>query len=715
MRKILLSLLALTSIWYAKADEGMWLPYLINKNIKEMQSMGFRLSADDIYSANNASLKDAIVQFGGGCTAELISPNGLLLTNHHCGYSYIADLSTVEKNYLENGFWAKSYKDEIPAPGLTVKFLVSMEDVTEFVMPKKEYKTLAEREKAMQPVIEKITKDASENGKYVAEIRGLFNGNQYILYKYQIYNDVRLVATPPDDLGKYGGDTDNWMWPRHTADFSIFRVYADKNNQPAPYSPDNVPFKSKHFLPISLKGVNEADFAMIMGYPGRTNRYATSYEIDMAINEVNPSIVHIREARLAIMRKYMNEDPAVNLKLASKYAQIANYWKYFIGQTEQLKRLKVVARKQKEEAEYTAWATKNKMNANLMTQFQSVVGDYRPYAKSVVYFSEAFYGSNVARLGALANQLRNTLSQKNPDQAQLQKQINSLKQYRKTIMEEFVYNVEKEIFAKMTEMMYKELPKEQHPDVYRAKIFPNFGNHSEQTYAKYADFVMKNTFLLDDIKFERFCANPTLKELEADPAVIYANSFVSNFENNIRGHLETYNAKKADLSYEYTAGLMKKNEGNLMYPDANSTMRITYGSVKSYKPKDAVFYDYKTYIDGLMDKYIPGDLEFDLPQDFIKLVESRDFGRYADETGNLPVNFITNNDITGGNSGSPVINGRGELIGLAFDGNWEAMSGDIAFDQNYKRTIAVDARFILWIIEKYGKADNLIREMDIRY
>ncbi|MBX9448547.1 MAG: S46 family peptidase [Taibaiella sp.] len=702
-------------MWTTKADEGMWLPYLIGKNIQDMQNKGFRLTAEDVYSANHSSLKDAIVQFGGGCTAELISSQGLLLTNHHCGYGNIADLSTVENNYLEDGFWAKSLSEEIPAPGLTVKFLVSMEDVTDFVLPKKAYKSQEEKEKAMEPVIDKITKDASGGGKYVAQVRSFFNGNQYFLFVYQIYTDVRLVATPPNALGKYGGDTDNWMWPRHTADFSIFRIYADKNNQPAPYNPDNVPFKPKHYLPVSIKGVKESDYTMIMGYPGRTNRYATSYELDMAINEVNPSIVKVREEKLAIMRKYMNEDEAVKLKLASKYAQIANYWKYFIGQTEQLKKQRVIAKKQKEEKEYIQWVASQGMNTNLMKEFEGSINQYKPYAKSVVYLSEAFYGSTLSRLGALAKQLETTLSNKKTDQAALDKQIASLKQIRQSLMEDFVYDVEKETFAAMTEMIYQDLPKNQLPDVYEKVIFPVYGKNSEQTYHKYANYVFKNTFLLDEVKFEKFCAHPSLNELKADPAVIYASSFVNNFEQNIQSRLNTYNSEKADLSHEYTAGLLKRNKGKLMYPDANSTMRVTYGSVKSYKPQDAVFYDYKTYMDGLLAKYQPGDLEFDLPQDFINLAESGDFGRYADETGNMPVNFISNNDITGGNSGSPVINGKGELVGLAFDGNWEAMSGDISFDQEFKRTICVDTRFILWLIEKYGKANNLIKEMDIRH
>lgn len=715
MKKILLSLIATGLLFTARADEGMWLPMLIGKNIQEMQKKGFKLSAEDVYSVNKSSLKDAIVQFGGGCTAEIVSPNGLVLTNHHCGYGNIAELSSVESNYLKNGFWAKSFAEEIPAPGLTVKFLVTMEDVTEFVMPKKGFGTVDEREKAMEKVVEKITKDASKNGRYTAEVRNFYNGNQYVLFVYEIFKDVRMVATPPESLGKYGGDTDNWIWPRHTADFSMFRVYANKSNQPAAYSKENVPYKPKHFLPVSIKGVKDMDYAMIMGYPGRTNRYASSYELDMSINEVNPSIVKVRAEKLAIMKKSMVKDAGVNLKLASKYAQIANYWKYFIGQTEQLKKQKVIATKQKEEKEYNTWASNTKMDVKLLDNFGKSVTDYRPYAKSVVYYSEAFYGSTLSRLGALANQLADAMKDKKNDHTAIKTQIDLLRKYRKQLMDDFVYDVEKETFSKMTQLYFEDIATNQLPKVYQDVIFPNYGKNTASTYTKYADFVFKNTLLLDEAKFERFCSFPDVKTLESDPAVVYAASFVENFEKNVRPKLNQYNTDKTEFSNKYTAGLLAKNKGKLMYPDANSTMRLSYGSVKGYQPQDAVTFDYKTYMDGLLAKYQPGDLEFDLPADFIKLAESGNFGRYADQDGNMVINFITNNDITGGNSGSPVMNDKGELIGLAFDGNWEAMSGDIAFDKQYKRTINVDIRFVLWLIEKYGKADNLIKEMDIRY
>ncbi|WP_205529430.1 S46 family peptidase [Taibaiella koreensis] len=706
----------MSALFSARADEGMWIPMLIGKNYDEMQRMGLKLTAEDLYSANHSSLKDAIVHFGGGCTGEIISPNGLLITNHHCGYGSIAELSTVENNYLENGFWAKSFDEEIAAPGLSVKFLVRMEDVTNQMLKAGENSPSEEKKKkAMDKVKEELEKKANENGRYSASVTSYFNGNQYILLVYQVFNDVRMVGTPPKSLGKYGGDTDNWMWPRHTADFSMFRVYADKNNNPAPYSKANVPYKPKQFLPVSTQGVKENDFAMVMGYPGRTNRYETSYGVDMAINEVNPSIVKIRDMRLGIMRNYMRKDPAVNLKLASSYARIANYWKYFIGQTEQLKRLRVIDEKQRQEQDFTSWAkATNRDYEDLMNQYARAYTEYRPYAKHNVYYTECFMGSGLARLAAKTNKLHQLLSDRKTKAEEIGKEVAELRKARKEVMKDFVPAAEQEMLARTAELFYKDVPHGQQPDFYQRFIFKQFGNSDwTKTFNDFANYAFLNTFLLDEVKFENFCSDPSLEKLDADPAVQYALSFVNNYEQNYKPRQEQFGKTKESLSQQYIKGLMQKNQGKLFYPDANSTMRITYGTVGGYHPQDAVTYDYYTTIDGLLDKYKPGDEEFDLPQNFLDLCKTKEYGRYANANGELVTCFITNNDITGGNSGSPVINGSGELLGLAFDGNWEAMSGDIAFDKKYKRTIVVDIRFVLWLIDKYGGANNLIGEMKL--
>lgn len=715
MKKILLSVFAITTLLAARADEGMWIPMLIGKNYDEMQRMGLKLTADDLYNANHSSMKDAIVHFGGGCTGEIISPNGLLITNHHCGYGSIADVSTVEHNYLENGFWAKSYEEEISAPGLTVKFLVRMEDVTNQMTGIADKGNEEKNKKAFDKLKEELEKKANEGGKYAATVTPYFSGNQYILLVYQIFTDVRLVGTPPKSLGKYGGDTDNWMWPRHTADFSMFRVYADKNNNPAAYSRANVPYKPKKFLPVSTQGIKESDFTMVMGYPGRTNRYETSYGVDMAINEVNPSIVKIRDMRLTIMRNHMRRDEGVNLKLAASYARIANYWKYFIGQTEQLKRLHVIEEKQAQEKDFTNWSkANNREYEDLMNRYAKIYSAYRPYAKHNTYYAECFMGSTLARLAAKTDGLYKALSNKKSKPEDIAKQVADLRKARKDIMKDFVAAPEQEIFARTAEMFYKDVPQSQLPDFYQKFIFKQFGSSDwTKTFNDFANYTFLNTLLLDEVKFENFCSIPSLDKMNADPAIQYALSFVHNYEDNYKPRQEEFGKTRDALSKLYIKGMMQKNQGKLFYPDANSTMRISYGTVGGYSPQDAVTYDYYTTIDGLLAKYKAGDDEFDLPADFLELSKTKDYGRYADANGELVTCFITNNDITGGNSGSPVINGKGELLGLAFDGNWEAMSGDIAFDKKYKKTIVVDVRFVLWLIDKYGKAENLINEITL--
>lgn len=716
MRKLLLSFITLISCLPVKADEGMWIPMLIGKNIEEMQQMGFRLSAEDIYSINQASLKDAIVHFGGGCTGEMISGQGLLITNHHCGYGNIANLSTVENNYLEDGFWAKELSEELPAKGLTVRFLVRMEDVTSEIKETFRKGNERKREKAYEKAMKQLTEKAEEGGKYDARVASYFDGNQYFLLVYQTFTDVRLVGTPPKSLGKFGGDTDNWMWPRHTADFSIFRVYANADNEPASYSKENVPYKPKHFLPISLKGVQENDFAMVMGYPGRTNRYETSYGVEMAINISNPSLVKLRDKRLDIMRKAMRSDEAVNLKLASSFASIANYWKYFIGQTEQLKRLNVVEEKQKEEAEFIKWTQADNRPgfSNLMRDFAQAYSGYRPYAKHVMYYYEGFLAPGVVKIAAMSHELYKLLEDKKAKSDAVKSAVSRLKAARSRVLEDYVRAVDQDVLAATSQLFYEDIPKAQHPDVYQKIIFRDFTKDTlAETFRHFADHLFAHTLFLDDQRFETFCANPTIEALKADPAAVYAYSFIENFETNYLPKRVAFQKKETELSKRYIAGLMQMHPDRNYYPDANSTMRLTYGTVKGYSPKDAVYYDYYTTLDGLLAKYVPGDYEFDLDKDFLALAKEADFGRYANEDGELVTCFISNTDITGGNSGSPVINANGELLGLAFDGNWEAMSGDIAFDKNYKQNIAVDIRFVLWLVEKYGKAQNLIDEMTL--
>lgn len=683
-----------------------------------MCRMGLTLSKEDLYSINKSSLKDAIVQFGGGCTAEMISANGLLITNHHCGYGNIAALSTVEHNYLDNGFWSKNMAEELPADGLSVIYLQQIVDVTDELNAGLRKLSGAKAEAKKKELIEAMEKRASEGDKYEANVKEYFNGNQYLLLTYKRYKDVRLVATPPKSLGKYGGDTDNWIWPRHTADFSMFRVYANASNEPAAYSASNVPYRPKRYLPVNIGGVKEGDYAMIFGYPGRTNRYEVSYGVENSINEVNPSIVKARTLRLDVMDKHMDADKEVYLKLTSGRASISNYWKYFIGQTEQLKRNNVVARKQASETEFLDWARKNKKKEYLplMNDYAAIYKDYTPVAKHSAYYSEAFRSNAIARMGASLEPLEKALLKGPLAKDTLDKYVKFITSVRKANIKGMDRGTDVDLLGAMTELYYREVPKSQLPDIYTRVIFKKFGSENNpKTFTDYAKYVADNTFLLDDEKFKAFTDNPTLTALYDDPGAEYGLSFVHNWNDNYQPIIEKFAERKKEYSKLYMRGLMEMNSDRSFYPDANSTMRISYGQVKGYSPKDAVTFDYFTTLDGFMEKYKPGDDEFDAPKELIELYKNRDYGRYANQDSTLVTCFITTNDITGGNSGSPIMNGAGHFIGIAFDGNWEAMSGDIAFDKQYKRTIATDARFILFLIEKLGKAQNLIEEMDIRY
>ncbi len=724
MKKTLLLFIAVITVIGSRADEGMWIPMLIGKNYDEMQRLGLKLTKQDLYDINHSSMKDAILQFGGGCTAEMISDKGLLLTNHHCGYDAIATLSTVDRNLLDNGFWAHNMQEELPAQGVTALFLQRMEDVTDQVKAAIGDATGEEFTKKFEAIRKQIEEKEADKGKYVANVKDYFNGNQFFLLIYKKYTDVRLVGNPPRSLGKFGGDTDNWMWPRHTADFSMFRIYADSNNQPKPYSATNVPYHPRKFLPVSIKGEHEGDYAMIFGYPGRTNRYEVSYGVDLAINVVNPSIVTCRDLRLAIMRRHMDANKATYLQLTSSYSRIANYWKYFIGQTEQLKRLNIVDKKRKSEDKFTAWEQTNNMPADLMEKFSRIYLDYAPYAKHSVYYGECFRASAVARMAGVLKPLysayeRNDSAKTEMNADTLKKYITAAQTAYRANLKEFDLATEKEMLAKMTELYHQNVPADQLPGIYeqvilKAKNKNDKTGYTGSSYSEYADYVFAHTFITDSNKFNEFCKAPTFEQLKNDVAVQYAMSFINNYTKNYQPKVEAFSVKKTDLAREYVHEIMEQKKDKLMYPDANSTMRISYGKVLSYEPQDGVHYNYFTTIDGLMAKYKPGSDEFDVPNDLIQLYKNKDFGRYADEDGTLHTDFITNNDITGGNSGSPVINANGELIGAAFDGNWEAMSGDIAFDKKYKRTIVCDARYILFLIDKMGHADNLIKEMDVR-
>ena len=699
----------------AKADEGMWLPMLIGKNYEQMKKQGFKLTPEDLYSVNKASIKDAIVSFGGFCTGEIVSKNGLIFTNHHCGYDAAASNSTPENNILDNGFYAKSYQEEKPITGLFVRFLVRMEDVTPKVMAALAGVEDKDRAAKIAEISKQISADVTAGTAMEADVRDIFKANQFLLSVYERFNDIRLVGIPPQSIGKFGGDTDNWEWPRHTGDFSVFRVYADPNNKAAAYSATNKPYTPKKSLPVSIKGVKNGDFAMVYGFPGRTDRYLTSYGVHTATERSNPTTVKLRDIRLKAWKEEMDKNVDVRLKMSSQYANIANYWKYYIGQTEQLKRLKIYEGKQKEEAAFTTWSASNPEIATLMTQYKAAYDAYDPYAVHYTYINEGLLASSWVRNASQLGGVINAMAARKDDAAyikQLNTNLNNLvNTYEKTYLE----NADKKIFAQILTGFYTDVPKSQHPKFITLIAEDYWKGSPQATFENYADYLWKNSNLIDPVKLRAFLTNPTKEALEKDPGYMYAVNLIpmDYIKNNFGTVLSDFQATKSRLDNLYLKALLEKNKGALIYPDANSTMRISYGQVQNYSPKDGITYDVKTTIDGMVAKYQPGDDEFDLPQSLLDAYAKRDFREYG-ENGTLPVGLISNNDITGGNSGSPVLNGNGELIGLAFDGNWEAMSGDIAFDKQYKRTISVDARFVLWCIDVLGGAKNIINELDIR-
>ncbi|HPX05737.1 MAG TPA: S46 family peptidase [Tenuifilaceae bacterium] len=695
-----------------KADEGMWLlPLLKQFNEAKMQEMGLELSAEDIYSINNTSLKDAIVIFGRGCTGEVISDQGLVLTNHHCGYGAIQQHSKPGANYLQDGFWAETLKDEIPTPGLTITFLVRIDDVTSRVEAALDANmSETDRAKAAWAESDKIAKEATEGTHYSARVQSFYGGNKYYLMVYETFRDIRMVGAPPSSIGKFGADTDNWMWPRHTGDFSMFRIYASKDNKPAEYSTENVPYKPKHHLPISLKGVEQGDFSMIMGYPGSTQRYMTSWEVDELIKISNANRIYIRGIRQDILLEDMLADEAVRIKYASKYAGSSNYWKNSIGMNKALKRLKIYDKKKVQEADYTNWVnadpSRKAKYGEALTLIQQSVEKRAALQHVTQYMAETMLrGTELVGFAANAAQLEKALKEKNNDE--VAKQVENLKRRATGFYKDYNAPTDRKVGKAMFKIFAQNVDKAYYPEVF-ATIESKYKND----YAKYIDDMFNKSIFTDEQKLNKFLEKPNLKTLEKDPAYVAGTSIYKKY-NELYAQLAPLNADFDKGHRLFIAGTIEKNDGKAMYPDANFTMRLTYGQIKDYYPMDAVHYDYITTLDGVMEKEDPDNWEFVVPAKLKELYKNKDFGQYALPNGKMPVAFISTNDITGGNSGSPVINGKGELIGTAFDGNWEAMSGDIVFEPELQRTISVDIRYTLFIVEKYAGAKRLIDEMTI--
>ncbi len=682
----------------AKADEGMWLLQLLSQmNYGDMKNKGLKLSAEQIYSINKASLKDAVVSFGGFCTGEIISKEGLVLTNHHCGFGQIQSHSTVEKNYLVNGFWAMKKEEELPNEGLFVTFIVRVEDVTAQIMKDMPNNaTEKERQAHIREKIKEVGKNATEGTHYETVIRPFFYGNEYYMFVTETHKDVRLVGTPPNAIGKFGGDTDNWMWPRHTGDFSLFRVYTAPDGKPATYSKNNVPLKPKYSLPISMKGIKENDFTMVMGFPGRTQQYISSYQVQRIIDITNPKKIRLRTKRLEIFDKYMKSSAKIHIQYAAKQASVANAWKKWIGESKGLKRLQAIKVKEEHEQKFMTWAgatSDRKMQyGEVMNNFKNLFNSTKDIFLAQDYVNEAVFA---IELFEFAMDIANAKEDEKEGLA-------------KAHFKDYYSPLDEEVMAFCLETYAQDLPKNLHP-----AFFAKIKNDFQGDYLKFARNVIQNSVLADEKKYNEFVK--TKKPLSDDIAVQYASELVDIYRKNVKPQMDKFNQELDINQRAYVKGMREMNVKQKFYPDANSTLRLAFGVVKGYEPYDGGSYDYQTYLEGIMEKEATKDVyeDYAIPAKLRALFLAKDYGQYA-EKGKLPICFTASNHTTGGNSGSPVLNAKGELIGINFDRTWESTMSDIMYDANKCRNVAVDIRYVLFVIDKYAGAGHLVKEMELK-
>jgi len=700
--------------FFAFSGEGMWIPMLLQQlNEKEMQEMGMKITADDIYSINHSSMKDAILLFGRGCTSELISKDGLLLTNHHCGFSQIQKHSSIEHDYLTDGFWAMNKKEELVNPGLTATLMVEMREVTsEILNGVKDNMTESERKKLIKENSKSIIKEATKDTHYKAVVKPFFKGNQYYMIITEVFKDIRLVGAPPSNIGKFGGDTDNWMWPRHTGDFSLFRIYVGPDGQPADYAEDNIPYQPKYHFPISLKGVEKDDFTFVFGYPARTNEYLPSYAIELITEIENPHKIKLRQTRLDIFGKYANTDPKVRIQYASKDARVANYWKKMIGESGGIKRMNGIEKKQDFEEEFTEWADEQNGKYNgLLPEFESIYSELTPLNIATAYVVEAGLAMEVV---SFANRFRAlvALSQLKPiDEEKIQKEVEKLLSRSTDFFKDYYQPIDEEVMRAMLKLYNENLDQ-----TYKPNFFNTLNGKYKSNYSEFTDYVFEKSIFdnEDAIKelLESYKAK-SYKKIVKDPAFIMANDLITFYETKIKTQRAAYNYRLDSLQRIYMKAQMEMQPDQRFYPDANFTLRVTYGNVDGYYPKDAVYYNYFTTLKGIMEKEDPDIYDYVVEDRLKTLYQNKDYGKYADKDGTLHVGFAATNHTTGGNSGSPVLNAEGHLVGVNFDRGWEGTMSDLMYDPVVCRNISIDIRYFLFIVDKYAGAGYLVDEMDL--
>lgn len=713
MKKIIL-LIYIFASFNTHAEEGMWLPIFLKQlNESDMQSKGMKISAEDIYSVNKSSMKDAVVLFGGGCTGEIISDQGLLLTNHHCGLSQIQSHSSVEKDYLKNGFWSFNANEELACPGLTATFIISIDDVTSKVLSKLQPgSTEEQRELTVKEIALQLEKDAMEGNHYKATVRSFYNGNQYYLFVQEIFTDVRMVGAPPSSIGKFGGDTDNWMWPRHTGDFSLFRIYAGADNKPAVYSTSNVPFKPRHFFPVSVKGVQPGDFTMVYGFPGRTMQYIPSYAVSTIVEVNDPARIKIRTKRLEIIDAAMRSSDKTRIQYTSKQASIANAWKKWQGELKGLKRKNTIAVKQADEIAFNKW-----VETNNKTEYKTLLADYeksyaqlRPLTKTYDYIIEAAHGVELLKYAHEFRKLTAFTAESVPDEAAITKEAERISAGAGGFFKNVDIPTDKKLFAAMMELYLADVAPEHHP-----VLLNNILKKHKGSYSNAADDLYEKSMLSDSVKVKKLLtgfSSKQAKKLSRDPAIQLAQSFWNVYLTKLESGMTKTTSELTLLNRKYMAAQMEQQTSTKFYPDANSTLRLSYGQVSGYTPADGVTYDYYTTLDGIMEKEDAGNEEFEVPAKLKELFSKKDYGPYG-MNNKLPVAFVASNHTTGGNSGSPVLNANGELIGTNFDRVWEGTMSDIDFDPERCRNISLDIRYTLFVIDKYAGCKRLIDEMKI--